>query len=177
MVGAMTMTTKISFQRRLYETQHWLGSGSLNSELRRTEIAPELSLFDAFKSGATADESLRRQAAVVESVVLRRSERLTETSESLSNDGRLLAVELPATMFDGVANSVSEGFFDDSDAPPWDTWLKVVMVGETGYLLSWIPSTCYQQANAGIDANGEQCIKWVDVDEMTEERVQEKLLS
>ena len=173
----MTMAAAHKFHKRLRDAQRWLRHNASSGTLRSKGIAPEQSLFDAFKSGTTADESLRRQIAVVESVVLRRSERLTEAHELDANEGRLLAVELPASMYDGVASSISDGFYDECDAPPWDTWITVAILGDTGYLLSWIPSDHFLQATAGVDANGGQCIRWVDVDEMTEAHVRKKLSS
>lgn len=165
------MTLAPNFQERVGQIQNWLEHSCRSETLRCQVIAPTQTLYDAFKSGTTAEDSLRRQVEVVESVVLRRAAKSRNSDWNLAKEGRLLAVELPASMYDGIASSISGGFFDESDAPPWDLWVKVVEVSGTGYLLSWIPVTSYDAATAGIDCNGGQCIRWLDVDEYSDRGV------
>jgi hypothetical protein len=59
---------------------------------------------------------------------------------------------------DGASKYASDGFFDAYDCPPWDTWLYY----SDCTLMSWVPETLLPLAQAGIDANPVECIKWAD---------------
>ena len=76
---------------------------------------------------------------------------------------------------DGVAEQVSKGFFDVNNIPPYDTWVWMVRnvrtfeyddgaKGETeaNYLVAWVPPEFIPLARAGVDANPEGCILWLD---------------
>jgi hypothetical protein len=93
--------------------------------------------------------------------------------------GRLLAFDADGTLSDGVANSESNGFFDDDNVPPYDTWVWFVydeayrrrMAGtETAdrlpafetYLVAWVPPVFVELADYGIAINPEACILWLD---------------
>jgi len=78
-------------------------------------------------------------------------------------------------LFDGVAEQVSKGFFDVNNIPPYDTWVWMVRnvrtfeyadgaKGETeaNYLVAWVPPEFIPLARAGVDANPEGCILWLD---------------
>jgi hypothetical protein len=93
--------------------------------------------------------------------------------------GRLILFEPDATMSDGVAQDVSQGYFDVHNVPPFDTWVWYVDeqfdVGEvhaqsiatsqtpwqpSEYLIVWVPSRFLELANAGIEVIPEQCVDW-----------------
>jgi hypothetical protein len=54
--------------------------------------------------------------------------------------GRLLYAVPDETLWDGTAESESEGFFDIEDIPPWDTWLALYKeTRRQDVLVSWVP--------------------------------------
>ena len=132
---------------------------------------------------------LSSQRHQVFSVCLERSQRLSSSGKrALSSatslyGGRLLAYFPDDNLADGVAEMVSDGFFDVNNIPPYDTWVWVVRntrtfeyanheQGETeaNYLVAWVPPDFIPLASRGIDVNPEGCILWLDT--MEDEFVQ-----
>jgi hypothetical protein len=72
--------------------------------------------------------------------------------------GKLLLYVPCENMFDGASRYASNGFFDAYDCPPWDSWLQY----SDRTLISWVPEILFPLAQAGIDANAVECIKWAD---------------
>ncbi len=72
--------------------------------------------------------------------------------------GRLLLYEPTETVSDGAAQAASRGFFDAEDAPPWDTWFWL----KESTIFCWVPESLISDAQAGIDANPVDCIRWAD---------------
>jgi hypothetical protein len=72
--------------------------------------------------------------------------------------GRLLLYDPLETVVDGAAEAASRGFFDPEDAPPWDTWFWL----RDGTIFCWVPESLISNAQAGIDANPVDCIRWAD---------------
>jgi hypothetical protein len=62
------------------------------------------------------------------------------------------------TVSDGAAEASSRGFFDAEDAPPWDTWFWF----KENTIFCWVPESLISRAQAGIDANPVDCIRWAD---------------
>ncbi len=82
-------------------------------------------------------------------------------------DGRLLVYDPDDSLFDGVAEEVTRGFFDVDNTPPWDTWLGYVHERDEegwrpfdSYLVSWVPPGFIALADVGIQINPEECILW-----------------
>jgi len=80
--------------------------------------------------------------------------------------GRFLIYFPDESLFDGAAAMMSDGFFDDDNAPPWGTWFGYFQDGPlgstySGYLLAWVPAAFIGAVQAGIDVNPEQCILWL----------------
>ncbi len=69
-----------------------------------------------------------------------------------------------SSLSDGAAEDTSSGFFDADNQPPWDTWVTYEPVSgvERGRILCWVPGSLVSLADAGIEANPEQCIVWVE---------------
>ena len=89
--------------------------------------------------------------------------------------GRLLAYFPDESLADGVALMKSEGFFDADNIPPYDTWVWIVRNVrafdyrdggqgelEANYLVAWVPPDFVALAGAGVDANPQECILWLD---------------
>jgi hypothetical protein len=72
--------------------------------------------------------------------------------------GRVLLYIPCENVSDGASKYASSGFFDAYDCPPWDTWLHY----SDRTLMSWVPEILIPLAQAGIDANPVECIKWAD---------------
>jgi hypothetical protein len=97
----------------------------------------------------------------VEELSRKRSELLngqkpTPEFSTPDSGARLLIYQPLETVDDGAAEASSKGFFDVSDAPPWDTWLFY----SNGTILSLVPGSFVGAAQAGIDANPVDCIHW-----------------
>jgi len=92
---------------------------------------------------------------------------------------RIKGWPIPAVLSDnlacGGAWAASGGFFYCDNVPPWDTWVcygtvfgrevpcwRSFMPDEAKHVvLSWIPRRFVAVANAGIDANPENCLVWL----------------
>ncbi len=118
---------------------------------------------------------LKERQALVDEIAKKRRTLLKESRTEPSQIteapfiGRLLVYEPDQNLSDGAASLASEGFFDAENAPPWDIWLVCVTEAirrkKRSYLLAWVPPEFLELATAGIEANPEECIRWVeDVD-------------
>lgn len=70
--------------------------------------------------------------------------------------GRLLLYVPSENISDGASRFSSNGFFDVYDCPPWDLWLQY----SERTLISWVPEVLLPLAQAGIDVNAVECIRW-----------------
>jgi hypothetical protein len=91
---------------------------------------------------------------------------LPRSGERMSDriEGRLLSFAPDETLSDGAAESVSQGFFNVENEPPWDLWLGWVVEKSDRpreYLVCWVPSNFVQAAADGIEVNPEVCIDWL----------------
>ena len=80
--------------------------------------------------------------------------------------GRLLCYFPDADLADGAAEVASDGFFDNHNVPPWDTWVGLYRsdlsdASLKAYLISYVPEMFLQQAARGVEVNPEQCIMWL----------------
>lgn len=89
--------------------------------------------------------------------------------------GRFLLYSPDADLCDGAAAAASEEFFDDYNCPPLGTWIGYfddatdeadADPNYSGYLLCWVPETFLELARAGVGANPERCIRWLDETEV-----------
>jgi hypothetical protein len=112
---------------------------------------------------AIVDEVIRKRQVLLSASHIAPSQ-MTE----LFYKGRLLTYNPDGNLSDGAAPLNSERFFDDENVPPWDTWLMYVVDNipkHKTYLITWVPPEFLKLAQAGIEANPEQCIRWAeDVD-------------
>ena len=89
--------------------------------------------------------------------------------------GRLLAYFPFDSCGCGAAEKASRCFFDIDNMPPFDTWVWLVeemkaitfpdgstAETEANWLVACVPPAFLEQAQRGIDANPEKCIRWVD---------------
>lgn len=126
---------------------------------------------------------LKSRESQVGDIAWQRSERLSAMEMDLEPaadllGGRLLAFDPEASLFDGMANIETGGFFDNDNVPPFDTWVtyvydeaywRPIVPGETRgwdafqtYLVAWIPPVFVESVGYGIEVNPEECILWLD---------------
>jgi hypothetical protein len=168
--GLNHVREELEFIRRLTDTIVWCsGAGSL--------LKPATSL----RTCQPKHEDLASQHHQVFRVGVKRSRLLAASGRSdlpLATDlcgGRLLAYFPDEGRADGVAQMKSEGFFDVDNIPPYDTWVWVVRnvrtfdyrdggkgEVEANYLVAWVPPDFIALASAGVDANPDECIQWLD---------------
>jgi hypothetical protein len=126
--------------------------------------------------GKMVSQTDEQRLEVVNALAARRSELLkaqgivpTRFATEMSKGG-IIAFSPDMTLWDGAAEGGSEGFFDASNTPAWDTWVAFVVESEdhrngfTGwqsYLLAWVPPQHLELADTGIEMNPELCIDWV----------------
>ena len=128
----------------------------LRSQLRSLSLQPSIDIRGIYEES--------QQELAVREVVTGRSELLALElhREALTPptqvEGSILIYIPNDTLFDGASEVASEGFFDDYDAPPWDSWFHY----QQRKLFAWIPSVLIPLAQAGIDANCVQCIEWAE---------------
>lgn len=154
-----TTTDSPHFRRaqELYGKADLAALPSLPQQLRSPELSPKGSIGDL------CEDSERLE--MVASVVARRSELLSATDRNDVRDfrreqhGGKLLLYVPSENFaDGASAYASLGFFDDNDAPPWDTWVAFI----SGTLLSWVPGGLVALVQAGLDANMVMCVRWME---------------
>jgi hypothetical protein len=140
----------------IFESIDYQSFTKLRDQLRSPSLKPSIDIHEKFEEPP--------QNLAVQGVVTRRSEllasqpNLADLSHPTQTDGSILIYMPNETVFDGASEVASEGFFDDHDAPPWDTWFHY----SNGKLFSWVPSALIPLAQAGIDANCVQCIDWAE---------------
>lgn len=113
-----------------------------------------------------------------------------------SNKGRLLFYAPDNTDHGGASFVETEGFFDTSDLPPWDTWVCyvpesaaqeriyfeshgwVTNQATNGYLVCWIPSESIEVVADGIMVDPMASLKWAsDVDNEFTRQLQKDFLN
>jgi hypothetical protein len=128
----------------------------LEHQLRSPKLKPPDSVGSSY-----SEES--RQEMVNAVIDLRssliKSRLLQEPPSSPSQiRGRLLIYVPSENVSDGASKFASNGFFDAYDCPPWDLWLRY----SDRTLTSWVPEVLFPLAQAGIDANPVECIRWAE---------------
>lgn len=176
------------FEQRLNETVAWCTRNPKLSKsakyLRTPAVRPEklhdTSLFLASSNQATA---------AIEEISQKRKKLLTD--EGLMPEGttgiaggRLLAYFLGASGHDGITESMSSGYFDHEDNPPWDTWvcciagreligldqkpfdLRVVLglrAFSPDYVLSWVPPVWIKDVGEAMRCEAMGAVMWADL--------------
>jgi hypothetical protein len=86
--------------------------------------------------------------------------------------GRLLVWERDSTIDDGVGEAVTGGYLDESDMPPWDTWIAYVDGAERAparYLVSWVPGPFVTAVAEAVSANAYAALYWLRDSKLTME--------
>ncbi len=166
------MIDPAELRRRISETAHWCARSKdepkdLAARFRSDSLRPpDITMAGAYLRGLNADDVRRRRVQVVEELVLRRRALLALPRHAEPSDaGRVLTFELDSSFFDRIAASETQGFLDDTDLPPWDTWLAYedVDVSKGAVLLSWVPPELIDIAQRGIAVHMCDAYAWLKV--------------
>jgi hypothetical protein len=155
-------------QRSLPDGRRWTRAMSLLRETDPDSLAPlehqlrSSTLKPADSIGSSYSEESRHE--MVDHVIdlrssLIKSQPLREYATSTGQlRGRLLLYVPSENVSDGASRYASNGFFDAYDCPPWDLWLQY----SDRTLISWVPEILFPLAQAGIDANPVDCVRWAN---------------
>jgi hypothetical protein len=91
-------------------------------------------------------------------------------------NGRLLVWYRDLTVDDGLGESCTQGYLDESDMPPWDTWIYYIRAEDdpkaaAGYLVSWVPPQFVQPVQEAIACNAYDALLWLRGSELCLEAV------
>lgn len=157
---ANSLPMTISFLSRLGQ----LSVNNLWSDI----LEPSKSFADiAFQNQGINQQMIDITLTIKEVVVKKKNHLSSEQNVSLSN-GRLLVFSPLHSTMDALANAETGGFFDESDAPPWSTWIDavnftdVILNNYECYLLCWIPEQFISIAQQGIDVCLGESLFWAD---------------
>ena len=142
------------FRSRLAATIAWcrprFATDRPKDSLRSTDLQPSIII--------TSSDELAPVHSAVDSVIDRRASILGPVdNNNISKNGRLFGFYVRQTLFDGVSEMETHGFIDETNTPPWDSW--ICMVDEL--LISWIPPTMADDVQLAIVCNAEECIAWL----------------
>lgn len=171
----MNTTIKIDiFKKRLAETIAWCSKrvkDEPTDKLRSSELRPP---------GWRLNHRLNLQLCdVVEAIVAERAYcvqnwadfREHKTAEGLAGGRLLFCTSATMSIPDGYVTQASNGFYDEDDMPPWDTWLcywgteRHYAAGndkryQIEYLVSWVPASLIELANVGVEKHFMDCMSW-----------------
>jgi hypothetical protein len=178
------------FQTRLLETIAWcnlkIRVGDPIDSLRTPEFCPEpitrniyvptagqkrkldwkdanLIVKDLDYSGFDTPE---KRFAVMDTLAEQRADALRaenaypDLSHPDFSGGRLIINDFLNSDVCGMSIMQSEGFFDEYDIAPWDTWIGFAKGERTGALICWVPSEFIALVEGGIAVNPVDCISW-----------------
>lgn len=133
-----------AFRERLAETVSWCGRRAgqpdLGVALRTSDLSPP---------PATPWPETVRAVAEQRLLLLGRSWR---RSLDPLGGGQLLVYFPTPPHSGGAARAASHGYFDDRDAPPWDTWVAYLEEPGRSYVVAWVPAQGLEPVTAGIGA-------------------------
>lgn len=102
-------------------------------------------------------------------VCARRAEMLGSAPAVDAAAGRLLVFDPGESLTDGAAQVESEGWFDEDNAPPWETWIAYIIEEPRhagrwthldSYLLCWVPGDRVDVVDRSILVIPERCVEW-----------------
>lgn len=159
---------KMEIKSLIAEASNWV-SYVLNGEggeLYSSLLNPEVELWDY----VTSD---KRKEEVVLSVCRQRAELIVNNEvkrSATTTSGRVLCFYPELSLKDAVAYVASDGFIDQDDCPPWDTWLfysnediERYHDDEYSCLYSWIPERFVNQVDKAISEDTYDCLVWAEV--------------
>jgi hypothetical protein len=146
---------KADAERLFVVADHGSIEPPLRQQLRSSELRSCAALL--FQPGENRTE-------LVEALAEKRASLLRDMNAfpaAVSSDlagGRLLVYEPDSNVEDGASEYMSKGYFDERDAPPWDTWVCYFDC----QLISWVPPCLLDLVRAGIGTNPVDCSRFVE---------------
>jgi hypothetical protein len=128
----------------------------LTHQLRSKSLAPDAEF--AYPQTEAERHAIVQRLCEKRAALLQRAGRNISSDEIQEGGGRILLYAGDENVCDGASKYSSKGYFDAADAPPWDSWVCFDGI----YLVCWVPPVFLGPANAGIDVNPVECIKWAD---------------
>jgi len=130
---------------------------SLSNKGSLWELEEKGFLFKLFQNRKSNGNHLAVFFNKVELVIDARRQLISSCKNSIENtDGNFLLFDPSSTMYDGLSEEVSSGFFDPDDVPPPEFWIGIV----DEQLVSFIPSEYFELANSGVDSCMSGCLEW-----------------
>ncbi len=84
-----------------------------------------------------------------------------EGSKKYTYKGRVIVSEFGSVIMDGVSAIESNGFIDDYDLPPIDTWFYLLERHNLLFMFAWIPEKFEKFAHQGIEVNCLDILYWL----------------
>jgi len=127
--------------------------------------------FDDMRASSLVCEDDDVRIDLVEELGVKRRKLLEHSILAPSKDselleGRLLLFFPESSTDDGLSEMGSQGYFDSSDNPPWDTWIQYIAGSKTStdgyssFLISWVPPSFIQAVQSGLENNALLDIQW-----------------
>ena len=87
--------------------------------------------------------------------------------DELLNTGKIVWSCPEESVLDGCAEIYSQGFFDISECPPWDTWIGYShqfpeLSFLKGSIISWIPLEHFNKFHSGKEVSILDNMNWID---------------
>ncbi len=154
----------VPFTLRLSEAIAWckarVPTADISRSLRSQTLQPryEMQFVWSYRHSLYVNSVLRARRQALRSVLS-----VPVTPPANLANGRLLFYFPDEQVDDGASEMASKGFFDERDAPAWDTWVGVFKDDQRGqYIVSWIPAELLQCVAEGIAVNMVDCVGWLD---------------
>jgi hypothetical protein len=166
-------TERANLRRSLLEAVLWCdpraGLSAPSSCLRSEALRPYI--FNDSRHHTIHDVAFARHLCLEQAgLIVRRggyAEELVDTSDvgraiALVKRGRLLVWQRDDTIDDRAGQAETSGYLDESDMPPWDTWVAYVDAERiSGYLVSWVPAIFIDAVERAIAINAYGALYWL----------------
>ena len=113
-------------------------------------------LYAEFRSGSDPEKLVERIERILYEIESSRKEKLGDRCCFGKEVGRILIFDPFATMYDGVAEEATNGFFDADDTPPPEFWIGL----DRGRLVVFIPEMFLALASVGVESCLGGSLEW-----------------
>lgn len=149
----------VSFAERLAETVAWcrarLDTHDALNCFRSDQLRPLRNVVHECRTDAEVENVVADVVARC-SLVIRSADRVHIDHMIPEVGDRLFAFRPQDSLFHASSPPMSQGFIDNDEIAPWDTWIEAV----DGHVLTWVPSAFVSLVADAIMVNPEECIRW-----------------
>lgn len=149
-------------------------SSSINyaTVLRQTNpIYHDRPFYDFTCEGSPAPPSVSFNYDYILKEALKARESIEWKGGEFDFKGRILVFDIDITTYDGAPVASSQGFVDEADIPPIDTWFYITKK----HLYCWIPMMFIPVMQDAIDVEMFGSYKWLDMNKQIHEEVKHRL--